>query len=139
MVDTKRTVHIISFKKMIRLFHLFLIVNIIICSAGLCSSAVAFESSGYSTKKSCHEKDKHNSGATIVEDIDVKQNSDLYCCNDLLTNSAYDHDINLYYQDLPDYTIEDFNITKKYLSLIYRYKQGHDPPDVLILNSTFLI
>lgn len=125
-----------------KFFNLFLILNIVICSAGVCGSAVAFESSPYETKESCHEMEHNNSDTAdslIFQEFDVKQSTYSFCCNSLITNSAYSYDIKIYFQDLPQSKIQDVKITKKYLFDYYPSKQGHDPPDLQKLNSTFLI
>jgi len=73
-----------------------------------------------------------------LEQNDVA-NSELSCCSEILTNKTFDQYVKTYYRDLPRSSVQLFQVNSQDNPVYERSQSEHDPPDLLILNSSFLI
>lgn len=123
-----------------RIFYIYLIFNIIFCYAVVCNSYVTFAASSDGAKVGCHQMDHGNSE---VNDSKLEQNdeanSELSCCSEILTNKTFDQYVKTYYRDLPRSSVQLFLVNSQDNPVYKRSQSEHDPPDLLILNSSFLI
>lgn len=123
-----------------RIFYLYLIFNIIFCYAVVCNSSVTFAASSDGTKERCHQMDHGNS---VVNNSKLEHNneanSELSCCSEILTNKTFDQYVKTYYRDLPRSSVQYFKVNSQDKPVYKRSQSEHDPPDLLILNASFLI
>ena len=124
-----------------RIFTLFLILNIIVCYGGMCRSASADTNSDYQIKESCHKMNHHGSAknnSAIKQDYSHNESPRLSCCDEMLINYTNYENINVYFSYIPNYK-DEFCVKRPQTVRVLHSPNTHDPPDLLLLNSTFLI
>ena len=125
-----------------RIFNLFIILNVIICVGGVCSVPSTFAESEQETAENCHSMDQHDNSAAdtlnIEEDFDTQSNITSSCCNKYLTNNQSDQHIKTSFQESPKFSFQKL-IIQHCENRSHRAQRQHDPPDLQVLNSIFLI
>ena len=125
-----------------RIIHFFLILTITICYGGLCNLSIASASPANEVKESCHNMDQHTESIpeTIIEQENKRtEDVNLSCCNETITNNTSDQFVKVYYTNAPKLSIQNVVLSKRYKKISYRAIKEHDPPDLQVINSTFLI
>lgn len=124
-----------------RIFNLFIIMNVIICLGGLCNTPVSFADNTDESTESCHAM---NPSAHAEQSLNIEQdhnpNTEIKssCCNEYLTNSSSDQNIEVNYSSELKYPLHLIS-TNESSTLKNRSHREHDPPDLQVLHSTFLI
>ncbi len=125
-----------------RIFHLFLILNVVVCVGGLCNSPITFAASTNEATESCHKMDKHETPVTETLDImqDFNQQADFNssCCNEYLTNSSSDQYVKVIYTNVTRSWVQNI-LTTQDNKINNRSQREHGPPNIQVLHSTFLI
>ncbi len=125
-----------------RIFNLFIILNVIICVGGVCSVPSAFAEFEQETAENCHSMDQHDNSASetlnIEEDFDAQSDITSTCCNEYLTNNQSDQYIKASFQEAPKSSVQKL-IIQYCGNISHRAQRQHDPPDLQVLNSIFLI
>lgn len=125
-----------------KILHLLIILNVIICSGVLCTAQATFVESEHETIENCHNMDQHEKSAAealnIKDDFDNKSNVASTCCNEYLTNSQSDQYVKVIYQEAPK-SLSQSRICQYDKNINYIVHKEHDPPDIQILNSIFII
>ncbi len=139
MVDIEVTVHIISIRGIMRILNLTLIVTIMACYSGLCDTSHVTASSLDQEIEGCHSMGNHDNSSSENTILDYNNTSKDHssCCLDTLTNgldNIKNNSIVRLFTINPKYVITQYGPIKT--SYFFR---EHDPPDLLALNSTFLI
>lgn len=122
-----------------RILNLFLILTIIACYSGLCDTSHVTASSLDQQIESCHSMSNEHSSNTENTTLDhgntIEDHSS--CCLDTLTNGIDNININVIatlFSISPKYVVRQQETINNSYSL-----REHGPPDLLALNSTFLI
>ena len=130
-----------------RLLSLFLIFTIMVCySGGVCSAVVLVAEESEQPSTHCEmmnhaEADESDASQVLFQSADSTDSSVSLCCYEALTNSSTDYNITnigqevLYILDLP--TSLDNRKPKSKDSIIA--KSTHDPPDIYLSVSRFLL
>ena len=139
MVDIEVTVHIISIRGIMRILNLTLIVTIIACYSGLCDSSHVVASSLDQEIEDCHSMSNHNNSPNENTILDYGNTSQDHssCCLDTLTSgidNINNNSIVTLFSINPKHVITQYDKTNKDCPI-----KEHGPPDLLALNSTFLI
>lgn len=124
-----------------KIFNLFLILIMLACYSGICNSSATPAYSVLKTE-SCHKMDNHNSSQNssyIVQSSNHQESVSPVCCFDSLINAVDDNYVRDFVTLTPtvfnsDHIVANGNRRIKHMSL-----RGHSPPDLQVLNSTFLI
>ena len=128
-----------------RILNIFLVLNIVICYGGLCGDNARSAAPSNIAQESCHKMDHENSPTenpdTVIEGTSNEDGHDAYCCYDALINSSSG-----------EYSKVNLSITlvmpithlyaEKYESVKSsqdRLTSDHDPPDLRVSYSTFLL
>ncbi len=139
-VDIGLSVHIISCREIMKAFSLFLILNIIVCYSGLCASLPSY-ASVEQVEESCHTMD-HDGTSYIINIVQrfnqTLENHSSCCFESLINNTAHEY-VKVYNTDIPRAIIPNLIIAKYDTKFKDRSLSEHDPPDLQVLNSTFLI
>jgi len=129
-----------------RFISLFLIFNVALCYSGICSATV-FDAIGTETMGSHCDMTNHDAGDSSDESQVLIQNSSATnignseCCYEGLTNSSIEVNLDknilavLCLLDFPDHF--DSNNSKN-IDLITT-RSSHDPPDIYLSVSSFLL
>ena len=124
-----------------RIFNLFIILIVVICAGGLCTTPLTSAASNSEEMESCHSM---NHSAQVNEALNFEQNDkkkidiDSSCCNEYLSNNLSDqYKVDIYAEDLQyPLQISSSNASNKFKN---RSQREHDPPDLQSLHSRFLI
>lgn len=125
-----------------KFLHLFLIINFVICYAGICGdtarAAFALPEAAESCHSMGHDKDASDNTQIATEKESVQ---DSPCCLETLVNSSPDELLGpelSVTEVLPIISLNsDLSISEKVLH--DPLSRGHDPPDLQIYFSTFLL
>jgi len=128
-----------------RIFNIFLVLNIVICYGGLCGDAVYSITLSDSETQSCHKMDHDNT--QMKNEITILGNGvkeDIYgsdCCLNSLLNSAPDaySKADFTHTHLLPITSPNIGQYKTIKSSQDRLLREHDPPDLQTSYSTFLL
>ena len=130
-----------------RFLSLFLICSIMVCySGGVCSAVVLVAEESEQTSTHCemmNHSEAYTSEASqvLIQSAEPTDSSNSLCCYEALTNSSLDDNIGnsvqevLYILDLP--TSLNHRNSKSTDLIITR--SAHDPPDIYIYVSRFLL
>ena len=124
-----------------KIFNLFLILNVVICAGGLCTTPIASAATNDDAMESCHSMD-HSAQAGITLNIEQENNNksgiDSTCCSEYLTNNLSDQFVKVTFKEALRFsTYTSALIQNKKIDHISQ--REHGPPDLEVLNSTFLI
>lgn len=127
-----------------RYLHLFLIFNLIVCYAGICGETVFAVVGSPAAEESCHAS-SHEMAETDEYSINIKANADEElgqspCCLDYLNGSSTDNTNNVFtvVDIIPVSNLYSKKIEGNRLEPELVYKD-HDPPDLQISFSTFIL
>jgi len=129
-----------------RFISLFLIFNIALCYSGICSETVFATEDAERMSSHCEmanhgETDNSDESQAIIKSSNTTDSENSECCYEGLTNSPIEADLDqnilvvLYLLDFPSYL--DSNNSKN-IDLITT-KSSHDPPDIYLSVSSFLL
>ena len=126
-----------------RYLHLFLILNLIVCYAGICGDTALAASDLPDAAESCHGSGHEMAGADSIKTALNDRSEDMQnspCCLDYLTGSSgeYPNAVFTITKTLPVTELQSTNLTSKKLSQD-QLLRGHDPPDLQVSYSTFLL
>lgn len=128
-----------------RYLHLFLIFNVIVCYAGICGNTVYAVTSSPEAAESCHSMDHETAGAEngdiVIIGSGKEDVNDSPCCLDSLLSSSPDEYSNAVFtitEILPVIELHSTNLASKKLTQD-RFISEHDPPDLQVYFSTFLL
>jgi hypothetical protein len=139
-VDIGLSVHTIPCREIMKALSLFLILNIIVCYSGLCASLPSF-ASVEQVEESCHTMDHDDTSyiINIVQGFNQTLENHSSCCFEPLINNTAHEDVEVYNTNIPRDIIPNLIIAKYDTKFKNRSLSKHDPPDLQVLNSTFLI
>ena len=127
-----------------RFFSLFLVVNILVCYGGFCRDSFASaDSARVKPDSDCrsmnHENDKTaNENSSRI--INNSANTDSSCCSESLTNTYPDLNAKIEIVSIDRTQPAILNNGKDHLQKLRDNSlREHDPPDLQISNSTFLL
>jgi len=128
-----------------RYLHLFLIFSVIACYTGIHGNVVCAGTVSSEATESCHGADRQMSGAEnndiVIENSQKEDAHYSSCCLDSLVNSSPDLYSNAVFtltEKLP--VIELYSINLGYKKLLRdQLSKEHDPPDLQVSYSTFLL
>ncbi len=128
-----------------RYLHLFLIFNIIVCYAGVCGDTAHSVTLSGSAAESCHGTGHEMTGAD-ANDIALNGSGresaqDSPCCLDYITSSSsgeYSSSVFTITEILPLIEFHSTNLATKEITQD-QLLRGHDPPDLQVTYSTFLL
>ena len=129
-----------------RYVHLFLILILVVCYAGICGDTVFAAISSETPEMSCHsqghdmERDNQATSELIIGNgNEASDNSP--CCLDYLHSSSIDYDSNTVFTILKVLPVIDLIAIELQKSAfdIDLIHAGHDPPDLQVRYSTFLL
>ncbi len=128
-------------------FSLLLVLNIIFCYTGLSASVCHSGVTPNTAIRGCHNTYKDNSNNSKVIQENSYQSKDetkqsMSMCHDALPNAPHSHDFNL--KDILSHSVvvntPNLEINNVYnLNFSLENKKEYRPPDLFLLNSTFLI
>ena len=124
-----------------RIFNLFIILMLVICAGGLCTTPLTSAASNDQAVESCHAMD-HSAHANKTLNFEQNDNKKIYidssCCNEYLTNNTSCQFDAANYPKTLTYSVQIIiaDLSNKFE---YSSQRGHDPPDLLSLHSRFLI
>jgi len=129
-----------------RFVSLFLIFNIVLCYSGICSATVSDAESVDTNGSHCEmanhgETDNSNESQAIIKSSNTTDSENSQCCYEGLTNSSIEADqdqnipVVLYLLDFSSY-LDSKN--SKNIDLITT-RSSHDPPDIYLSVSSFLL
>ena len=129
-----------------RLLSLFLIFNVALCYSGVCEATGLNADSAKETSSHCDmvnhgAGDSSDESQVFIQDVSNADSQNSHCCYEVLTNSSVDDNLAgqafdvLYLLDFPA-SIKDGN--SKTIDLIIT-KSTHDPPDICLSVSSFLL
>jgi len=124
-----------------RYLHLFLILNIIVCYAGICGDTAHAATSTSQAAESCHEMAGADANDIVLNDSGQENVQDSPCCLDYLTSSSsgeYSNAVFTITEILPVLELHSTNLAIKKVSQD-QLLRGHDPPDLQVSYSTFLL
>lgn len=125
-----------------KIFNLFLILIMLVCYSGICGSSSTLASPVELKTESCHKMDNNQASHTnnkLLQNFNQKGSASLTCCFDSLINSVDDNYVSDFVTLEPTAFISDDILTKDNLIIKNMSLRGHSPPDLQVLNSTFLI
>ena len=129
---------------MMRLLSLFLALNILICYGGFCRDSLAAADAPQSKASSgCHGM-SHQSDKAVKENtagvVNASENADNSCCMEVLTNASPDINAKIEVVLIDRTQIRTLVRDRNYSDQIRDNSlREHDPPDLQITNSTFLL
>lgn len=128
-----------------RFISLFLVLNIVLCYSGVCLATVvpqeADQISSHCDMVDHGTQDSSNESQIVIQDANSDDSESSQCCYEGLTNSLVLDNIGykslevLYITDLPS-SLETNN--SRLIDLIFT-KSIHDPPDIYLSVSSFLL
>ena len=125
-----------------KFLHLFLIINFVICYAGICGDTTRAAFAAPEAAESCHSMghEKADSGNTQIA-TEKESVQDSPCCLETLVNSSpdeYSHSVFTVTLVLPvnGFYTQNSGHLKAPGDRLYR---DHDPPDLQVSFSTFLL
>lgn len=127
-----------------RFLSLFLVVNVLVCYGGFFRSAIASEgSTQVKSSSGCHSI-SHETNKTGNENapkiINNSDNNNISCCFESLTNTHPDLNAKIEIISIDKTQLAVLNEGKDNLNKILDNSiREHDPPDLQISNSTFLL
>lgn len=127
-----------------RFASIFIIVNLLLCYSGFYHGAFALlKPSSHEVSSGCHSMN-HSYNKTESGDVNhiINQSTGRtsYCCYDGLLGASVDLSANIDHVLVHTITVDNLNSNSSYSKITqHRSLREHDPPDLQISNSVFLL
>jgi len=129
-----------------RFLSLFLILNIALCYSGICFAEVSADESASEMSSHCDMKNHSNDNSSdtsqaSIRSLSTTNSENSQCCYEGLTNSSIKTNLDssmfavLFLLDLPNHQESNSSKTIDYINT----SSFHDPPDIYLVVSSFLI